>query len=214
MGRVLYVLAFAALVCLPQAFAEDKLELSPPWWVRVNEIEAALKSDPKLKILRKVDDTDTKIRITVGVPCAPNNCMRDVNATQKAIALATLLQPYGNVDFGGAGSVAIRVKLGAREIEAKPLPDTPITATAMVKHALRDNRLFVDVVENEEFDRHYVLIKAKVVQYWADDLSQYEGMKSEVAASLLQRVYSLYLPLLNGDLMEASTEVCVGDVCP
>lgn len=211
MGRVLYFLAFASLVCLPQAFAEDKL--SPPWWLRVNEIEAALKSDPKLKILRKVDDTDTKIRITVGVPCAPNNCMRDVNATQKAIALATLLAPYGNVDYG-AGSVAIRVKLGAREIEPKPLPDTPITATAMVKHALRDNKLFVGVVQDEELNRYYVLIKAKVVQYWADDLWQFEGMESEVAASLLGRVYSLYLPFLNGDILAAATEVCDGDVCP
>ncbi len=68
---------------------------------------AALYADPKLKI-NVATNAKGNTKVTVGVPCAPNNCLRDVNATQKAIALATLLPLYFTSDFYEDGRVSRR----------------------------------------------------------------------------------------------------------
>lgn len=197
--------AFAAM---PKNLDAKTAKLLSDKQVRVNYALAALYADPKLKI-NVATNAKGNIKVTVGVPCAPNNCLRDVNATQKAIALATLLPSFLDAYFQD-GRTSVEVKLGARVIAPKDLPTTQPQAVAMIKHALRDNTLFVKVVEAEATEDTEALVQvvtqAKFVQVITESPYDYNGVYYATASQLLSYVYGFgWLWLDNGAWVYTTT---------
>ncbi len=142
----------------------EELKLSPPWAILYSEIEALFAEDPDIKT--DYDEEAHIIRIYV-------------EGSEKADALTQLLPTEKT--FGG-----VTVK-----IQVIPANLRGLTRLQLFQKAFKGNPAFFSVEATDGiFDRNFVLFKPKVVQFYADDLSDFNGLKTTLYQDIAKDVFS------------------------
>ena len=145
------------------------LKLSSPWVNFYREIQALFKDDPKIKIDYSEDDKVIKLF---------------VEGEEKAEALMKLLpteRTFGNVTL---------------RIQVVPANDAAVPRVELFQKAFEGNPVFsyAKVVEPAPFvfGASYVVFKNKVVQYFNDDLSDVNGLRSTLYQDIAEDVFGVY----------------------
>ncbi len=123
------------VACGPEALTCQRVALRR--WSRTKEIQAALSFDHTLHVTGKEDSKGT-VLITVDVDTKHSK-------RSKAQALATLLEPYGTVNYEGGGAVRILATYGNEALAPQPLPTDAKAECSLAKLALGGNTMFSQV---------------------------------------------------------------------
>lgn len=160
----------------------EGLKLSSPWIVYVRKLTAMFSQDPEVDVMYDDDKLLVKVRVENDI---------------KADALAQILPP--EVEFGN-----VRLK-----VEVVPA-NSPVTKAQLFRRAFEGNPAVADVLEvNTMFtgDTTFVLFKPVVVQFFNDDLGDYNGICStlyqEIAKDIFGENGEVFYntePLVEGDL--------------
>lgn len=141
-----------------------KLNLQAPWTEYASEVTALFEKDPDVKV--EYDNLGKKLKLYVKSP-------------EKAEALEMILQD--EIEFGS-------VKLTIEIIPANKETRTPMDIFAV---AFKGNPIvsYTKTVDALGFSAGYVVFKPEVVQYFNDDLSDINGMKSTLYAEVAKDVF-------------------------
>lgn len=146
-----------------------KINLSPPWIIYYKEINELFKQDSDIKVLFDEDEIEIKLYVSDG---------------QKANALSELLpltKTYGEVELKINVIPANGASLGFKA-----------SSVNSIKTALKNNPI-VDKIETISglfsYDLHYVLFKKEVVQYFTDNIGDYNGFCSTLYENIARDVF-------------------------
>ena len=141
-----------------------KVNLATPWATFYTELEMLFEKDPCVKL--QFEDGDEKV-IKIYV-----------DSTAKADALAKILPAEKTF-----GNVVVKVEVIPANVDEKSLFD-------LYKDAFYGNPI-VDKFESTSFpmEFNYILFKKEVVQYFNDDLSDYNGMESTLYEDIAKDVF-------------------------
>ena len=144
-----------------------KVKLSPPWITYCHEIEALFKKDPDVTV-RYNDDPGPEVKIFV-------------NNEEKADALAKLLpasKSFGNI------ILAITVVTANLDVESNE---------SLFRRAFKDNPIVKSIAVVDDvysFSAGYVVFSGDVVQFFNDELSDINGMKTMLYQDIAKDVFS------------------------
>ncbi|WP_454784983.1 group-specific protein [Legionella sp. WA2024007413] len=176
------------------SFAVNAGKLLPPWYLLNNQLSATLNADPCVHVGDLTGDgLEMEIKVTV--------CNED-----KARALASFINRVHT--YGDELAVTVKIYSDSAPVEANA-PSTPDEAVELINQALKGNKYFLSAgLGTRQYDgTAYALFKPMIVQYYADDTSDWYFNKNEVAAKAFGTVFNLD-PYLDGAIkMYASTEV-------
>lgn len=195
--------------------------LSPPWNLFATQIKAGLAVDTFAKVAIVDGDKAVTVDITVSPCCSASRrrlngaaalpCIKDcAKATSKAKAFATLLTASTAAASKGWGNqVKVRVTQGKAVVAPGAPPKSTSGAATMFRQAMLGCTLFKGMGAAPMTNNPLAIFEPKVVQYWADDLSQLNGVQSKVAAELFGEVFNL--PAYQ---ISATSQPCNGKDCP
>lgn len=190
--------------------------LSPPWNVFAKQIKAGLSADTFAQVT--IVDGDNAVTVDISVsPCCKSvgatgqPCIKDcARAASKAKALSTLLTAStAAASKGWSNKVKVRVTQGKAVVAPGPRPRSASGATTMFRQAMFGCTLFKGMSAAAMINTPLAIFEPKVLQYWADDLSQLDGLQSTVAAELFSEVFNL--PAYQ---VYATSQPCSGKDCP
>ncbi|WP_301170138.1 hypothetical protein [Brevibacillus nitrificans] len=154
-----------------------QIRLSPPEFTYFNEIRFSIGNDPLVQVepLRQLSGGDFLITIRV-------------QGMQKARALATLIIATKQI-----GNLRIQVRVVTSEgNRVQPITRalTPREIAALYQTAFRTNRLFNFAVARAtiSFTAVYPVFKARVIQFFNDDISDLFNNFNQVAAFVFRDV--------------------------
>lgn len=142
-----------------------KLNLSAPWVTYYRQLNALFREDGQVKVLFNEEEMEIKLF---------------VSDAKKACALEKLLPTRKT--FGGV-SVDITV--------VPPNCDPYTQNIDVIKEAFRGNLAVVDVVTVDNlfgYDLHYVVFQREIVQYFTDDISDYNGYHSTLYEDIAREI--------------------------
>jgi hypothetical protein len=172
---------FALLTVAVLGFSASAFALSPPWVLLQNELKATIGADPHVE----VDDL-------VQVGTSPEKFNLDVHVKgrgEKAQALADFISK--EYDFGGV-LVDVRVFDRHGDIESpQPIPTNVDDAKDLVRDTLKGNPFFVKLDPPRFLDQFFVEFCKGIVQYPADNISDFYQNNNEVAAEAFDEVLGL-----------------------
>lgn len=146
-----------------------KISLSPPWIIYYKELNAFFENDPDVKVL--FDEEKNEIKLYV-------------SDAEKAKALSELLpmvKKYEEVELKIAIIPANGAAFGFKS-----------SSVDSIKAALKNNPI-VDKIETVSglfgYDLHYVLFKKEVVQYFTDNIGDYNGFCSTLYENIARDIF-------------------------
>ena len=159
-----------------------KLNLMAPWDEFYHEIDTFFKDDPDVMVLYDEDVKEVKLLVKYAV---------------KAEALSEIL--IDEHDFGG-------VKLKVTVVPANGY--IPKDVSKHVKNLVGDEdyqKLYCQALRNNEnlkdvkfiqgvpgFNALYVIFTKRVLQYYADNLGDYNGMRSTLAENIARDIFKMF----------------------
>lgn len=157
------------------SLAPEKLQLSPPWWLVNKQLVATIGVTPGVTVAPLHEDLTSKGVMFQDV---------EVKDRQQGVMLNRILvnrYPLGNI------VVMVRVMFNGQPLppDNQALPPAELIAT--LKAALKGNPLFADAIPAvhhpgpDPIGQVVAIFAPKVVQFWADDLSDYYGNFNLVA---------------------------------
>ncbi|WP_454781334.1 group-specific protein [Legionella sp. WA2022007384] len=189
---------FLGIFLSSMSFVVNAGKLLPPWYLLNNQLSATLNADPCVHVGNLAGDgLEMEIKVTV--------CNED-----KARALASFINRVH--EYGDKLAVTVKVYSDSIPVEANT-PSTPDEAVELINIALKGNEYFVGAgLGTRQHDgTAYALFKPMVVQYYADDTSDWYLNKNEVAAKAFGAVFNID-PYIEGAIkMYASTEIIEED---
>lgn len=141
----------------------EKLKMSPPWIIYYRELEALFGQDPDIKL--ELDEDAPMIKMYV-------------DGQDKAEALSQLLPPskrFGNVELNVNIIPANKIKNDKVSLFQKAFDGNPI---------LSDIKIAIQI-----FSNNYIVFKKEVVQYFNDDLGDYNGICSTLYQDIAKDVF-------------------------
>ncbi|BCB05200.1 hypothetical protein [Bacillus sp. KH172YL63] len=152
-------------------------ELSPPWVIYFNQLKYSIGADPLVEVGPLIPVQDQYLALVI------------VNDYDKAQALATLLTPSQN--FGNV-TLSVVVIYNQDIVTPTPCPLDAFEVAHLVKAALEGNTYFQNIVVQPQFpgsmDAVYPIFAAEVIQFYADDISNYCNTFAGVASQVFQEV--------------------------
>lgn len=156
--------------------------LSPPWWLYYSYLANSVGKTPGVTVRGPVEDTSDHYVINV-----------IVKNEKRRSALATLIASSG--EAAGMDNLIIQVTDPAGGVEpALVLTGTTTQKSAKLKTlftvAFRGNPFYgkTEMVNSMGFVGAFPIFHARLVQFFADDLSDYYGRQTYVARDLFQIV--------------------------
>jgi hypothetical protein len=145
--------------------------LSPPWYTYHRKVQALFGGDPQVMVKDLAE-------VQGGY-----EYMILVNNTEKASAIKTLLKNPVSI-----GSVNVHAAiLGPDENDIK---ETDVIDLELCEKAFSGNPIFKETVIRSYamYEFGYCVFKKQVVQFWNDDLSDYYGNYSGLAADIAKEI--------------------------
>lgn len=142
----------------------SNIKLSSPWVLYYREVEALFAEDPEIKT--SLDEVTCTLKIYVD------------NNPDKADALTQLLPEYKKF-----GNIALKIEV---------LPSNVQTMSKMdLFRKAFDGNPAVSYMETVDgvFRANYIVFKNKVVQYYADDLGDINGIHSTLYQDIAQDIF-------------------------
>lgn len=146
-----------------------KLNLSAPWTNFYREIQALFKDDPDIQLVYDEDNYVVKMF---------------VEGEEKAEALSKLMpteRAFGNVIL---------------RVQVIPANEDEVSRVDLFQKAFKGNPVFSYAKTTEltpmSFGASYVVFKNKVVQYFNDDLSDVNGLRSTLYQDIADDVFGTY----------------------
>ena len=142
----------------------SNMKLSSPWVLYYREVEALFAEDPGVTI--SLDEVTCTLKIYVD------------NNPEKAEALTQLLPAYKYF-----GNIALKIEVLPSNIQATSKID-------LFRKAFSGNPAvsYIETVDGI-FRANYIVFKNKVVQYFADDLGDINGMHSTLYQDIAQDIF-------------------------
>lgn len=150
----------------PVVMETKKLKISPPWITFYRELEAMFAGDPDINIIYSEEEYTVRLY---------------VNGAEKADALSQLLpaeRAFGNITF--------HIKVIPANLEVKP------SKIDLFRKAFLGNSAFVDIVSPTgpfSVPINYVLFRKKVVQFFNDDLQDFNGLESTLYECIAEDIF-------------------------
>jgi len=146
-----------------------KVKLSPPWVIHYQKLAAFFKHDKEIHVLYDEEEKHIKLYI---------------NNDIKASALGTLLKT--EVEFG---NVTLTIEIVRPNIRQIPLmADTK----SSIINAFDKNDAFDFMAVAEGIFTNpliYVVFKPEIVQYWTDDLGDYNGLHTTLFQEIAKEIF-------------------------
>lgn len=142
----------------------SNIKLSSPWVLYYREVEALFAEDPEVKI--SLDEVTCTLKIYVD------------NNPDKADALTQLFPEYKKF-----GNIALTIKVLPSNVQATSKMD-------LFRKAFRRNPAvsYIETIDGV-FKANYIVFKNKVVQYYADDPGDINGMHSTLYQDIAQDIF-------------------------
>ncbi|MFF2481039.1 hypothetical protein [Paenibacillus sp. NPDC058071] len=158
------------------AAKSPQVGLSPPEATFHSELRYSIGCDPLVRVGPLAPLNKGEYEVTI-----------QVRGIRKAKALATLLVPvkaFGNI------RIHIRVRVGSATIKPLPGPLSPRTIVSLYRTGLQSNRLYQFTAAKTVFGSAFVypVFKARVVQFFNDDLSDFYSNYNNIAAFVFRSV--------------------------
>lgn len=168
-----WVDVLAYLISLPEkevkmTFEEtctENLNLPDPVWMYFNKLSVMFGKDPDIELeLERVDDITSKVIIYVN----------DSNRPGKSDAFSKMLPS--------------RVDFGIQRLYIDIIPTNDSRADHKVLIDMFYGNPIVDSFVTDHFDRHYIVFKKDILQYYAYDRSDINGWQSVLAEDLAREL--------------------------
>lgn len=147
---------------------KKNLDLSAPWYIFYSEVNELFKDDPEVKVVYNEEANEIKLY---------------VDNEEKAEALTELL-PTEKI----FGKVVVRLTVVPANME-----ENKVSMADLFNKAFKGNPAFVNVVSTEgvpgAFQATYVVFAKKVVQYYADNLADPNGLTSTLYQEIARNVF-------------------------
>ena len=174
---------FLTLIALAFS-ARESSALSPPWWLYYYDLYYTVGKTHGVTVQQPVEGTDTvKIDIVV-------------KNQKKREALATFLRQHPEGDE--EGTITIRVVDGNGNVQAPvEISGTPEEKLAELKNLVLDafkrnpNFFKIETVAPGPMTQPsgvYIILKAKMVQFYTDDISEFYGRSTYIVTDLFKTV--------------------------
>lgn len=150
---------------------QAKFQLTQPWYGYQRKLRALFEQDPKVNVSDIAQTGEGSYAIEI-----------QVDDGGKAAALEKLLDP--SIDFGGV--VVNTIIQGCDDcLVASDMDDA-----ALMETAFAGNPLFVKVEAGEQYPvgATYCVFAPVILQFWSDNLNDYQGKISILPADLAQDV--------------------------
>lgn len=175
------LLAILGLFLASSGAFSAKSGLIPPWYLLQTQLRTALEADPCVKVNSLTGEAqDMNIKIMV---CND----------RKAEALAAFLTKRHQ--FGEQLAVSVNVYAANLGQVAVQLPSSLEETTKLLSRALHGNKYFVKTgmgTSPMAQSAAYAVFKPRVVQYFADDISDWYQNTNEVAAKVFSDLFNLH----------------------
>lgn len=154
------------------------LKLISPWMEHYNKLCAFFQSDPSVTVIMDEDNMDVKVL---------------VQDSHKATTLSFLLD--GEKTFGDVTlSVSVIPANGVSPDTSKYLKNlsTDENYMQLFIYALTDNDILSDIRKVRGvlgFDAVYIIFKKEVIQYFTDNIGDYNGVKSTLAEYIARDIF-------------------------
>ena len=142
----------------------ETIKLSPPWVIFYRELVAMFGEDPDIRIEYDVDENEVKLF---------------VNGTEKADALTQLLpveKEFGNVVLT-ITVIPANNTMKKIDVYRKAFEGNPVYSYAASVEGIMTNSV------------NYVIFKNQVCQYWADNLGDINGNKSDLYENIARDIF-------------------------
>lgn len=150
---------------------ENIARLSPPWYTYHRKLRALFGEDPEISIKEMGDLGEGKFVIMILV-----------SNKQKAQALKSLI-----INPVSMGNITITLTILGPEEDS--IGESTLNAN-IVKTAFDGNPIFEKMVSKNYcgIEFNYCVFKKEVIQYWNDDISDYRGICSCLAADIAREI--------------------------
>lgn len=140
------------------------MKLASPWVIYYREVESLFAEDPEVKTT--LDENTCTLKIFVD------------NNPDKAEALTQLLPEYKKF-----GNIALKIEVLPSNVQASSKID-------LFRKAFKRNPAvsYIETVDGV-FRANYIVFRNKVVQYYADDLGDINGMHSTLYQDIAQDIF-------------------------
>lgn len=153
-----------------------KLKLSPPWDTYYQELNAMFKNDPEVHVV--MDDDEYTLKVYV-------------DDAEKAEALQILL--HETVEFGNITLKVTVIPANALPAKHKAVSeDSEEYFETLYKTAFKDNPVLVDAQTVHGifgFSACYVIFRKEVVQYFDDNMSDINGLRSTLYETIAADIF-------------------------
>ncbi len=146
-----------------------RVNLSPPWIIYYREVNAFFEHDPDVKVLFDDDKSEIKLYVSDSDKAKALSELFPVEKVFGEVRLKITIIPANGASFGFKSS-----------------------NYSTVQAALKNNSI-VDRIETVSglfnYDLHYVLFKKEVVQYFTDNLGDYNGYCSTLYENIARDIF-------------------------
>lgn len=155
------------------------LKLISPWMEHYNKLCAFFSSDPSVTVIMDEDNMDVKVL---------------VQQSHKAEALSFLLdnvKTFGDVTLTVTVVPANTGSLDTSKYMKNLMSDE--NYAQLYSYALDDNGILSDIHRVRGvlgFDAVYIIFKKEVIQYFTDNLGDYNGVKSTLAEYIARDIFN------------------------
>lgn len=150
-----------------------EFNLSPPWEILYNELNALFGEDPEIDVIKSYSDEVEKIELLV-------------DNQGKAEALEKILPPYKEY-----GNIIVLINV-------KPANMQKDNDASLYKKAFNGNPVLKHIIIKDipGSQVNFFLFRNEVVRFFADNINDYEGKKSmlfeEIAADIFPDIPGIY----------------------
>lgn len=170
LSKSIFLMALLWLITFSQlAFA-----LSPPWYLLRALLKTSLEADPCVKV-GNLTGEGRNMEVLINVCEFP-----------KAQALSTLVSKQHS--FGDKLMVTVKVMFANQLVLPGPAPSKASEVIALINDSLRDNQFFVKSLAAANSQMGFAEFKPAVVQFFADDISDWYRNTNLVAADAFKKV--------------------------
>lgn len=146
-----------------------KLNLSSPWVIYYKEVNVFFEKDPDVKVLYDDDKNEIKLYVSDSDKAKALSELFPVEKAFGEVKLKITIIPANGASFG---------------FRASNFPT--------IQAAFKNNPI-VDKIETVSglfgYDLHYVLFKKEVVQYFTDNLGDYNGYRSTLYENIARDIF-------------------------
>ena len=148
-----------------------RLNLSAPWYLFYREIEEMFKNDPEVRVIFDEDNMNIKLYV---VDANKADALEQLMVKEKNVGIATVTV---EIIPGNSSRERVPVVSDTEDLYERALYGNPVLSYVAAVHGIYTNPIT------------YVVFANEVVQYWADNLGDANGLISTLYQEIAKDIF-------------------------